>query len=370
MFWWIASSILVALAIRWLWRTYTHRSQVLVRQAANMDWVAAGTVKDSAGVHNVRLIRAGQVAVVSFRNENVELVEPHCDHPFTDFIEIERWLATKEQEYEPLKTNDPEVAYYQSISVYIEGMGHKMLLLEAQGTDSEFCEAVMKAQKAGYLGKQSAKVVGALCITAANYYKDSKPLGIEFLKKLEANLSATPLEPAKSTIKIDLDEASEKLTNCLEDAAETAHGLLSKIAGSRVEATVIKFHAQVLVYAAVFLAMSDRGMLPEAHWNTFKAGVENQMLAIKGDGSVRSWESSMPSGTEFAHFTSGYWNVLTDIERIVMTKSRPEHDAVTRHFIALLNGNPANQSEFQRGFQQLKNYAAVCIVPPLLTVFS
>lgn len=41
---------LVALALilltRFLWRSYTHPRHTLVRQAANMNWVASRTIKD------------------------------------------------------------------------------------------------------------------------------------------------------------------------------------------------------------------------------------------------------------------------------------------------------------------------------------
>jgi len=49
MIWWGVGALMFVLLIRHFWRTYNHPATILVRQGANMNWVARGTVQDSRG---------------------------------------------------------------------------------------------------------------------------------------------------------------------------------------------------------------------------------------------------------------------------------------------------------------------------------
>jgi hypothetical protein len=80
-----------------LWKVYINPAAVLGRQAANMNWVVSGRVEDSDGYNNVRYVRDNMEAVVSFQNGNVILTKPSHNKPFKDFIEVERYLATKDK---------------------------------------------------------------------------------------------------------------------------------------------------------------------------------------------------------------------------------------------------------------------------------
>jgi len=94
----IAVSILI---IRSFWKAYKEPAAILGRQAANMNWVAVGQVKDSDGFSNVRYVRDGMEAVVSFQEGNVSLVRPVND-TFNDFEEVEQSLANLNEVYEDL----------------------------------------------------------------------------------------------------------------------------------------------------------------------------------------------------------------------------------------------------------------------------
>ena len=94
----IAVSILI---IRSFWKAYKEPAAILGRQAANMNWVAVGQVKDSDGYNNVRFVRDGMEAVVSFQEGNVSLVRPVND-TFNDFEELEQSLANLNEVYEDL----------------------------------------------------------------------------------------------------------------------------------------------------------------------------------------------------------------------------------------------------------------------------
>jgi vacuolar-type H+-ATPase subunit F/Vma7 len=84
--------------IRHLWKVYINPAAVLGRQAANMNWVVSGRAEDSDEYKNVRYVRDNMEAVVSFQNGNVILTKPNHLEPFKDFIEIERYIATKDEE--------------------------------------------------------------------------------------------------------------------------------------------------------------------------------------------------------------------------------------------------------------------------------
>ena len=94
----IAVSLLI---IRSFWKAYKEPAAILGRQAANMNWVAVGQVKDADGYNNVRFVRDGMEAVVSFQEGNVSLVHPVND-TFNDFEELEQSLANLNEVYKDL----------------------------------------------------------------------------------------------------------------------------------------------------------------------------------------------------------------------------------------------------------------------------
>jgi hypothetical protein len=77
------------------WKSYTHVSHTLGRQAANMNWVVCDWVKDETGHKNVRLTRDGLIVEISYVNRNVVLIEPRHNGSFKDFIELDHWLVLK-----------------------------------------------------------------------------------------------------------------------------------------------------------------------------------------------------------------------------------------------------------------------------------
>jgi hypothetical protein len=84
---------LALLAIRFLWRSWTHPANVLGRQAASMNWVAIGSVKDNNGSRSICFIRDGVKVMITFSPATVVMINPTHPKPFADFIALERWLA-------------------------------------------------------------------------------------------------------------------------------------------------------------------------------------------------------------------------------------------------------------------------------------
>ena len=96
---WIAGGVIALLILRQMWKAHTHPAQVLCRQAANMNWVYSGTEKDADGYKNSKLQRGKCEVIVSFTEENVRLSRPYHPTPFSDFIELEKWMAQSGAEF-------------------------------------------------------------------------------------------------------------------------------------------------------------------------------------------------------------------------------------------------------------------------------
>ena len=94
---WIVGGVVVLFILRQMWKAHTHPAQVLCRQAAHMNWVYSGTEKDASGSRNNKLKRGKYEAVVSFTNENVQLISPNHPSTFKDFIELEKWLEKDDE---------------------------------------------------------------------------------------------------------------------------------------------------------------------------------------------------------------------------------------------------------------------------------
>ena len=89
----VAIVIPVIFLIRFLWKSYTHPANTLGRQAANMGWIASGRIEDKHGFKNVSYSRDGMEAMVSFKEGIVYLLDGTPSNTFSDFVELERWLA-------------------------------------------------------------------------------------------------------------------------------------------------------------------------------------------------------------------------------------------------------------------------------------
>ena len=194
MLWWIMAATATLFVARHLWRSYNHPSHVLGRQAANMNWVVIGTIKDAAGFSDLRLTGEGMESIISFRDGDVRLVVPRHQTPFRDFVELERWLGAQQLRVDAGKGTDEgdlEILFYRAVEKYIIDMGFYEPLLVMQGSDEEYCVAAMKMQKAGYHARQSPKVVGALTMDSVKKYDVSRELAILFLHSLEKQFIET-----------------------------------------------------------------------------------------------------------------------------------------------------------------------------------
>jgi hypothetical protein len=368
--WWIVGLIFGFFVIRSMWRAYTDPSHVLGRQAANMNWVAIGRVTDSDGYKNVKLARNRLEAIISFQNGNVELVKPPCSTSFKDFIEIERWLASKEEN----NTHDEEIEYYEAVNDFITSHGFYEPVLELQGTDKEYCIASMKMHKAGYLSGQSEKVVGALTIDSVQQYKQSRQLAIIFLQKLEEDFLEEE-ENDRSDDETDPDDyhpVLDRLTNETEIFLEENNIYVPLRGNGRA----INISSELMVYIASYLAMLNSGdNIAAVSWNSFKSSIENRILVTVENTPSLSESVVTPKGTSFVHYTSEYFTEMTRMEDLILNNksewSKTELKPLLRYFLRTLGSNsPDHQSLLQEYLNEVTDIASKEIVPKVVRVFS
>lgn len=106
MSWWWAVVVVVLFVLWRLWLVYQHPAAVLGRQAASLNWIAKGYVKDSFGNRNTRFIRGGMEVEVPFKPAGVRLISPQHADLFPDFLSLERWLCMNEGA--PVTTREPK----------------------------------------------------------------------------------------------------------------------------------------------------------------------------------------------------------------------------------------------------------------------
>ena len=204
MLWWILIALASAFVVRHLWRSYSHPYNMLVRQAANMNWVVAGTMKYSDGIRNIRLRRGDLLTEVSFKDVNVRLLQPDVEQPFKDFVELEQWLgAKKSATHKPhaqpkapdSSTQRKEVDYFDKINNLLAAKGARDDFTTLQGWDNEFGTASTRVCALAELANESAIVVAAFMLESMDYYHKNRDVALSYLARLESGYRAKVENP-------------------------------------------------------------------------------------------------------------------------------------------------------------------------------
>jgi hypothetical protein len=286
-----------------------------------------------------------------------------------------RWarkVRSQEYEREP-QENDPEILYYQAIDSFVRSVGYYEPLLELQGTDKEYCIAVMKVHKAAYLASVPEKIAGALTLDSVKHYHRNREFALVFLSKLEAKWLAESNTGAGQTPNTDdyeTEEDADDFHPSLDRAAERVRDFFTDGNGDDLGENP---KPELVAYAATYIAMkrSDREM-SSVCWNTFKAAIENRMLSIAEDGSQRSGTIKTPNGLAFAHFTSSYWAEMEVIDKLAnkaFTAASSSRELAS-HLFHMLDGHPEQEREFEKLFLSLVEFASKSIFPKVERAFS
>lgn len=378
MIWWIAAAILVLFIAAKAWRVYKHPANQLGMQAAKLGWHAMGSIKDSSGFRNTRLVRGNYESIILFREQEVRLTKPEADYPFKDYYELDEWLAEYEDEAEE---KDPEILYYRAIDAFVRSVGYYEPLLELQGTDEDYCIAVMQTHKAAYLANVPDKIAGALTLDSVKHYYQNRDFALAFLGKLESRwLSESNAGISLASVSPEQENAED--VDSFHPSLDKALGLVrsffasESISGNSTDTGSLALNprTELVAYAATYIAMNKSGRkMHPGSWNTFKRAIENRMLSIADDGSQRSGTIQTPNGPAFAHFTSSYWAEMDTID--TLADSEPSFNEssgqdVSSHLLRMLGGTSEHESAFEKFFSSLVEYASKSIFPKVERTFG
>jgi hypothetical protein len=172
---------------------YCHPSNVVTRQAANMNWVAVGKIPAKTGGTDVLLRRGENQASISWRDGKVTLYHPPCSELFDDFIAVERWLTLNET---PEAEDDPHYDYVEKVQNFIKSQEGKKGLeniyatfLAMQATNLEYLQLSYSVINAGYEYGVNPVIIGAHIIDAIGNAKakgyDETEFSIPYLQSIE-----------------------------------------------------------------------------------------------------------------------------------------------------------------------------------------
>ena len=390
MLWWILlSAVVTAVAARHFWRLYSHPYNLLIRQAANMDWIAAGAIPYPDGIKNIRLRRAGMLAEVSFKQLNVQLLEPQVEEPFKDFLAIERWIGARSDNGAAHSTKSSAVnnnekfdqgEYFKRVDGLLAAKGLRDEFMLLQGWDREFGEASARLCAAGERTQESPIVMAAFIAESMEYHKKSRDIALSYLARLESGFKAKLAHPDWAA---ELEAEQRKRNELADDEPNELHDTLDEIVGQAFEFVTSNCHAndkgksyadyrlqaEVVAYVASFNAQRNAKMdIHPSEWNTFKAGVENRMLALLDDGHQRSGMINTPGGGQaFASFVSTYWNRMDDLEAFLESQGMP---ALAQRLVQEEDFGPCSASEIAQFIQDLSEDARRSLLPKIVSLFQ
>ena len=195
---WILATLASFFVMRFLWKSYNHRANVLIRQGASMNWIVSGRVKCDAGGHDMLLSRNGYTVRISRRDGTLTMVDPPVAHPFVDFVAIERWIFLAEKGKNHGADRDPEFEYFEKVmgviksqeEAGIEDLYSTILAMGASST--KYLQASMSLIRTGYKLGTDPFLVGMMHVTAIvnalEEGKDTVEYSALYLLSVEKNL--------------------------------------------------------------------------------------------------------------------------------------------------------------------------------------
>ena len=392
MLWWILlSAVVTAVAARHFWRLYSHPYNLLIRQAANMDWVAAGAIPYPDGIKNMRLRRAGMLAEVSFKQLNVRLLEPQVEEPFKDFLAIERWIGARSNNDAAHSTQSSTVItnerlnqgdYFERVDGLLAAKGLRDEFMLLQGWDREFGEASARLCAVGERTQESPIVMAAFIAESMEYHKKSRDVALSYLARLESGFKAKLAHPDWAA-ELEAEQRKKNELELTDNEPNDLHDTLDEIVGQAFEFVTSNCHAndkgksyadfrlqaELVAYVASFNARRNAKMdIHPSEWNTFKAGVENRMLTLRDDGHQRSGLVNTPDGGQaFASFVSTYWKRMDDLEALLES---PGMSALAQRLVQEEGFGPCSAREMAHFIQELSEDARRSLLPKIVSLFQ
>lgn len=273
--------------------------------------------------------------------------------------------------------------YYRNFEKYIEEQGAYEDLLILQGSDYEYCVTSMSVQQVGFYARKPPKVVAALIIDSTKMYDRSRDLSIQFLKNLQKQFAQEAIGFGVKGIEIpnemnstEDEEEFDTYHQILDEAASYCSEYLKDISAPKNqtdEDSAFALCSELIVYIVSFIHVLDcKVEIHQMSWNTYKASIENRMLAIKDDESPRSGLSS--NGQAFASLASGYHMKMDGLEEEIRSsedKSVKGRATIISNFLEReFDLEIFSVEEFQPLISRISGMASKEIVPAVIRAFE
>ncbi|WP_143449957.1 hypothetical protein [Janthinobacterium sp. BJB304] len=171
---WIAAGVVLLFLVRHLWKIYNHPSNVMTRQAAHMNWVVAGRVKNDNGGNDLLLSRNSYTARIAWQDGTPTLVKPPCTEHFSSFIAIEHWICKAEKGTKPLDIPGSFKEYEEQVldaltlrdATAVDAYDVYMHYLEVSTSDFDYLNASLELMHDGYQNGIDPAIIGSTLIKA------------------------------------------------------------------------------------------------------------------------------------------------------------------------------------------------------------
>jgi hypothetical protein len=337
----------------------------------------------------MRLRRAGMIAEVSFKKLHVRLLEPQVEEPFKDFLAIERWIGAKNdsasaQPKQAIAANPIEklnkVDYFEQVNRLLAARGLRDEFVLLQGWDREFGESSARLCSVGEKTQESPIVMAAFLAEAMDYHKKSRDVALSYLARLQSGFKAKLAHPDWAA---ELEAEQKKKNDLSDEEPNELHDILDEIVGQAFEFVTSNCHdsdsessytdfrlqAELIAYVAAFDAQMNAKLdIHPSEWNTFKAGVENRMLALRDDGHQRSGIVNTPDGGQaFASFASTYSARLDGLATTLETHGM---QALALELVEDQNFGPCSAAQLVEFIKELSEDARKSLLPKIVSMFQ
>lgn len=170
----------------------------------------------------------------------------------------------------------------------------------------------------------------------------------------------------------DNDEHSVDIHPPLDDANALVVQYLKNNNWGNGDLVKLGIASELFVYATTFVAMKESGYpLNDFEWNTFQHAMENRMLAIKDDGSVRSGVEHNSDGSyAFVQYASNYSKRFSTIDFVgARIPNEVSRKAVVKQVQIALEINPNELPDFQDFFKEITKRVSETVFPRLCKLF-
>jgi hypothetical protein len=269
--------------------------------------------------------------------------------------------------------------YFERVDGLLAARGVRDEYVLRQGWDREFGEASARLCAVGEKTQESPIVVAAFIAEAMDYHKKSRDVALSYLARLQSGLKAKLAHPDWAA---ELEAEQKRKNELSDEEPNELHDTLDEIVGQAFEFVTSNCHgndkersytdfrlqAEVVAYLSAFDAQMNAKLdIHPSEWNTFKAGVENRMLALRDDGHQRSGIVKTPDGGKaFASFASTYSARLDGLATILESHGM---QALALKLVQDQYFGPCSGTQLAEFIKEMSEEARKSLLPKIISMF-